>query len=204
MGPRGPGGFPNGRPAGRFLSQPPRSGGRPGGRPYGFRSDCPGNAPGGGLRSRRAGRSSPGAGPDGRSAGGRSGDGGATGPSSEGGTVFSGGGPGRSLRWFSAKRRRFSSRGTLNRSRGSLCSPPGRQSRGRRSSDGGRLVPGAGRRFANASARSTSCDSQRRPRANHFITASGWRTCSCRSVGISSSSVCARKAVGFPSRMIVQ
>jgi hypothetical protein len=88
----------------------------------------------------------------------------------------------------------------LKRSRGSLCSPPGRQSRGRRSPAG----PAAGRRRANASARSWSCDSHSRPRANHFITASGWRDCSWRSVGSSSSCRCARKAVGFPSRMIVQ
>ena len=53
-------------------------------------------------------------------------------------------------------------------------------------------------------ARSSSGDCHSRPRANHFITASGCRACSCCSVGSSSSCVCARNAVGLPSRMIVQ
>ena len=55
-----------------------------------------------------------------------------------------------------------------------------------------------------AAASSSSGDCHSRPRANHNITASGCLVCSCLSVGRSSSWVCARKAVGLPSRMIVQ
>jgi hypothetical protein len=36
------------------------------------------------------------------------------------------------------------------------------------------------------------------------MTASGWRTCICLSVGSSSSLVAARNAVGWPPTMIVQ
>jgi hypothetical protein len=83
----------------------------------------------------------------------------------------------------------------LNVARGSSCAPPGRHSGPRRS---------CGARFRTYASRASSSDAHRRPRANHFITASGWRACSCLSVGTSSSCVRARKAVGVPSRMIVQ
>ena len=101
----------------------------------------------------------------------------------------------RSRNSRSRKRRLFSSRGILKRARGSSCAPPGRQAGPRRSSGGRRLL---------SASRDSSSDFQSRPRANHSSTASGCRACSCRSVGNSSSCVCARKAVGLPSRMIVQ
>jgi hypothetical protein len=101
--------------------------------------------------------------------------------------------PGRSRRSLAAKRRRFSSRGTLKRSRGSSCVPPGLHDGPRRSSPPRREA-----------ARSSSGDSHRRPLANHFSWISACRACSCLKVGRSSSRVCARKDVGFPSRMIVQ
>ena len=49
------------------------------------------------------------------------------------GFLFGGFGDATFRRSRSANRCRFTSRGTLNRSRGSLCAPPGRQSRPRRS-----------------------------------------------------------------------
>jgi len=101
--------------------------------------------------------------------------------------------PGRSRRSLAAKRRRFSSRGTLKRSRGSSCVPPGLHDGPRRSSPPRREA-----------ARSSSGDSHRRPLANHFSWISACRACSCLKVGRSSSRVFARKDVGFPSRMIVQ
>ena len=92
---------------------------------------------------------------------------------------------------------RFTSRGTLNRSRGSLCSPPGRQSGPLRS----RAAPSRSIRNAIADA---SSDGQSLPLANHISTASGCFDCSCFSVGSNSSCVAARNAVGCPPAMIVQ
>ena len=81
----------------------------------------------------------------------------------------------------SRKRFRFSSRGILNRARGSSCDPPGRHAGPRRSPGG---------RFWTYAARDSSSDFHSRPRANHINTASGCRACSCLSVGSSSSCVC--------------
>ncbi len=153
-------------PTGCGPADPGPDGGRPGGRAAGPRGA---RGPVGG-----AGRS-------------RSGELG----SSPGGVLSP---PGRSRRSLAAKRRRFSSRGTLKRSRGSSCVPPGRHDGPRRS------LP----RPRREAARSSSGDSHSRPRANHFIWMSACRACSCLKVGSSSSRVCARKAVGLPSRMIVQ
>ena len=152
-------------PTGCGPADPGPDGGRPGGRAAGPRGA---RGPVGG-----AGRS-------------RSGELG----SSPGGVLSP---PGRSRRSLAAKRRRFSSRGTLKRSRGSSCVPPGRHDGPRRSSPPRREA-----------ARSSSGDSHRRPLANHFSWISACRACSCLKVGRSSSRVCARKDVGLPSRMIVQ
>ena len=209
---------PPGRPA-----PPRGFGGCPplahGARPRGFPAPDPG-APG--PRGRGAGRSPPGPGdaapqtgprrawacrflartvdgPGGRAAGPRGARGpvGGAGRSRSGEPGSSPGGvlspSGRSRRSLAAKRRRFSSRGTLKRSRGSSCVPPGRQ-------DGPRRSPPPRREAA----RSSSGDSHRRPLANHFSWISACRACSCLKVGRSSSRVCARKDVGLPSRMIVQ
>jgi hypothetical protein len=89
----------------------------------------------------------------------------------------------------------------LNFSRGSLCSPPGRQSWARRSfSTASRAAVSSSERARHAS----SGDSHTRPRANHFIDAAGFFACNCFSVGNSSSRSAARNAVGCPSMMIVQ
>ena len=161
---RSPPGFHSGRPCGRS-------------RPCGGRSrdSGPGARSSRGLNGARGGRSRGGA-PAGESPRG--------GPSNP---------PGDSRRSFSAKRRRFTSRGMSKRARGSRCSPPGRQSGLRRS-----VPPWC------SAARASSGPAHRRPRANHIITASGCLLWSCLNVGSSSSRNCARNAVGFPSTMIVQ
>jgi hypothetical protein len=60
------------------------------------------------------------------------------------------------------------------------------------------------RRSARSASVAASGESHNLPRANHFMTASGWRACICFSVGSSSSCVAARNAVGWPPMMIVQ
>ena len=66
--------------------------------------------------------------------------------------------------------------------------------------------PGGPRRSARAgnSARAASRDSHSRPRSNHIMTAEGCFSFSRFSVGCSSSTSCARKAVGWLSTRMVQ
>jgi hypothetical protein len=90
------------------------------------------------------------------------------------------------------KRARFSSRVFSYFARGSLCSPPGRQSRGRRS------------RGVLRSSSAASRDGKILPRSIHTMAASGSFACSCFSVGSRSSLSRPRNAVGCPPAMIVQ
>ena len=77
--------------------------------------------------------------------------------------------------------------------RGSRCSPPGRQSRPREATGSSAMA-----------SRAASGDSQSLPRWNHFISASGWRSCKRRNVGRRSSRSAARNEVGSPPARIVQ